>query len=72
MLMSKELTIFEKTQAVTNEVLRQGEEKFGTFETKLNSWALGYSSTRIYLLQNVIRKHRPDPIVRNVLAASTI
>ena len=35
---AKELTIFEKTQAVTNEVLRQGEEKFGSFETKLNSF----------------------------------
>ena len=35
---AKELTIFEKTQAVTNEVLRQGEEKFGNFETKLNSF----------------------------------
>ena len=35
---AKELTIFEKTQAVTNEVLRQGEEKFGSFQTPLNSF----------------------------------
>jgi len=35
-----QLNIFEKTQAVVNEVLRQGEEKFGSFKTELNSFAL--------------------------------
>lgn len=34
------LTIFEKSQAVVNEVLRQGEEKFGEFSTELNQFQL--------------------------------
>ena len=32
------LNIFEKTQAVVNEVLTQGEEKFGEFNTQLNAF----------------------------------
>lgn len=34
------LTIFQKSQAVVNEVLRQGEEKFGEFATELNQFQL--------------------------------
>ena len=33
-----ELSIFEKSQAVVNEVLSQGEEKFGNFNTELNAF----------------------------------
>lgn len=34
-----ELSIFEKSQAVVNEVLTQGEEKFGNFNTELNAFS---------------------------------
>jgi hypothetical protein len=34
-----QLNIFEKTQAVVNEVLAQGESKFGSFKTELNSFS---------------------------------
>ena len=33
-----ELSTFERSQAVTNEVLRQGEEKFADFNTELNAF----------------------------------
>src|SRR5210317_649125 len=33
----KDLNIFEKSQAVVNEVLEQGESKFGDFNTELNA-----------------------------------
>tara|TARA_B100000424_G_scaffold65073_1_gene47846 strand:- start:5149 stop:8235 length:3087 start_codon:yes stop_codon:yes gene_type:complete len=36
----RKLSIFEKSQAVVNEVLEQGEEKFGEFNTELNSFSL--------------------------------
>jgi hypothetical protein len=36
----EDLTIFQKSQAVVNEVLRQGEEKFGEFNTELNQFQL--------------------------------
>lgn len=35
---AKQLNIFEKSQAVVNEVLGQGEEKFGSFTTELNAF----------------------------------
>ena len=38
-LVAKDLTIFQKSQAVVNEVLEQGEEKFGEFSTGLNEIA---------------------------------
>ena len=34
----KDLNIFEKSQAVVNEVLEQGESKFGDFNTELNAF----------------------------------
>jgi len=34
-----QLSIFEKSQAVVNEVLTQGEEKFGNFNTELNAFS---------------------------------
>jgi len=37
----EQLTIFEKSQAVVNEVLDQGEEKFGNFNTALNEFSKG-------------------------------
>ena len=36
----RKLSIFEKSQAVVNEVLEQGEEKFGEFNTELNAFSL--------------------------------
>jgi len=36
---AKDLNIFEKSQAVVNEVLSQGEEKFGEFTTELNAFS---------------------------------
>jgi len=36
----RKLSIFEKSQAVVNEVLEQGEEKFGEFNTELNSFSI--------------------------------
>ena len=35
---AKDLSIFEKSQAVVNEVLEQGETKFGEFNTELNAF----------------------------------
>jgi len=35
---AQSLNIFEKSQAVVNEVLTQGEEKFGEFNTELNAF----------------------------------
>jgi hypothetical protein len=35
----RKLSIFEKSQAVVNEVLAQGEEKFGQFNTELNAFS---------------------------------
>tara|TARA_R100000005_G_C4999055_1_gene205710 strand:- start:1129 stop:4116 length:2988 start_codon:yes stop_codon:yes gene_type:complete len=35
---AKNLSIFEKSQAVVNEVLEQGETKFGEFNTELNAF----------------------------------
>ena len=35
----RKLSIFEKSQAVVNEVLTQGQEKFGEFNTELNAFS---------------------------------
>ena len=37
--LGKDLSIFEKSQAVVNEVLEQGETKFGDFNTELNEFS---------------------------------
>jgi len=37
--LGKDLSIFEKSQAVVNEVLEQGETKFGSFNTELNEFS---------------------------------
>ena len=37
--LGKDLSIFEKSQAVVNEVLEQGESKFGSFNTELNEFS---------------------------------
>jgi len=37
--LAKDLNIFEKSQAVVNEVLEQGESKFGDFNTELNAFS---------------------------------
>jgi hypothetical protein len=37
---AKQLNIFEKSQAVVNEVLEQGESKFGEFNTGLNQFSI--------------------------------
>jgi len=37
--LAQDLSIFEKSQAVVNEVLEQGESKFGDFNTQLNEFS---------------------------------